>query len=52
MLDSSGSHNLMHKVIMYQIQLEITRPCHDMYTFDSKKIPCLKLPKDLVVTLA
>lgn len=52
MLDSGASHNLMPKVIMDQLQLEITRTYHDLYTFDSKKVPCLGLIKDLVVTLA
>jgi len=52
MLDSRASHNLMPKVIMDQLQLEVTRTYHDLYTFDSKKVPCLGLTKDLVVTLA
>lgn len=52
MLDSGASHNLIPKVIMDQIQLQITRPYHDLYTFDSKKVPCLRLIKDLVVTLS
>ena len=52
MLDSRASHNLMPKVIMEQMQLHITRPYHDLYTFDSKKVPFLGLLKDLVVTLA
>lgn len=52
MLDSGASHNLMPKVIMEQLQLDITRPYHDLYTFDSKKVPCLGLIKDLVVTIS
>jgi len=52
MLDSRASHNLMPKVIMDQPQLEVTCSYHDLYTFDSKKVPCLGLIKDLVVTLA
>jgi len=52
MLDSGASHNLMPKVIMDQLQLQVTRNYHDLYTFDSKKVPCLGLIKDLVVTLA
>lgn len=46
MLDSGASHNLMPKVIMDQLQLQITRPYHDLYTFDSKNVPCLDLIKD------
>ena len=52
MLDFGASHNLMPKVIMDQLQLQVTRSYHDLYTFDSKKLPCLGLIKDLVVTLA
>jgi len=36
MLDSGASHNLMSKVIMDQLQLQITIPYHDLYTFDFK----------------
>ena len=52
MLDSGASHNLMPKVIMDQLQLQVTCSYHDLYTFESKKVPCLGLIKDLVVTLA
>ena len=52
MLDYGASHNLMLKVIMDQLNLEITQSYHDLYTFDSKRVPCLVLTKDLVVTLA
>ena len=52
MLDSGTSHNLMPKTIMDHLKLYITRSYHDLYTFDSKKVPCLGLIKDLVVTLA
>ena len=52
MLDSGASHNLMPKSIMDHLKLDITRSYHDLYTFDSKILPCLGLIKDLVVTLA
>ena len=52
MLDSKESHNLMPKTIMDHLNLDITRSYHDLYTFDSKRVPCLGLIKDLVVTLA
>ena len=52
MLDSRASHNLMPKTIMDHLKLDITRSYHDLYTFDSKRVPCLGLIKDLVVTLA
>ena len=52
MLDSRASHNLMPKNIMDHLDIEITKSYHDLYTFDSKRVPCLGLIKDLVVTLA
>jgi len=52
MLDSGASHNLMPKYIMDDLKLDITRSYHDLYTFDSERVPYLGLIKDLVVTLA
>jgi len=52
MLDFGASHNLMPKTIMDHLNLDITRSYHDLYTFDSKRVSCLGLIKDLVVTLA
>jgi hypothetical protein len=52
MLDSGASHNLMPKVIMEKLGLEITRPYQDLYSFDSRKVKCLGMIKDLVVNLA
>ena len=52
MLDSRASHNLMPKSIMDHLKLDITNSYHDLYNFDSKRVPCLGLVKDLVVTLA
>ena len=37
---------------MDQLQLQVTHSYHDLQTFDSKKVPCSSLIKDLVVTLA
>ena len=51
MFDSGASHNIMHKVIMDNLGLDITRPCKYMYSFDSRKVRYLGLIKDLVVTL-
>ena len=42
----------MPKYIMDHLKLDITKSYHDLYTFDSKRVPCLGLIKDLVVTLA
>jgi hypothetical protein len=52
MLDSGASHNLMPKIVMEKLGLQITRPYHDMYSFDARKVRCLGMIKDLVVHLA
>ena len=52
MLDSGASHNLMPKVIMERLVLEVTRPYKDLYSFDSSRVRCLGLIKDLCVKLA
>jgi hypothetical protein len=52
MLDSGASHNVMPKAIMDRLGLEITRPYGDLYSFDSRKVKCMGMIKDLVVNLA
>ena len=52
MLDSGASHNLMPKKIMEHLGLEIMRPYHDLFSFDSSKVPCIGLIKDLSVNLS
>jgi hypothetical protein len=52
MLDFGASHNMMPKVVMDQLGLDITRPYKDLFSFDSRKMKCLGLIKDLVVYLA
>ena len=52
MLDYGASHNLMPRVGLESLWLEITRPYKDFYSFDSRKVRCLGLIKDMVVTLA
>jgi hypothetical protein len=52
MLDSEASHNLMPKIIMEKLGLEITRHYQDLYLFDSRKVKCLSMIKDLVVNIA
>ena len=52
MLDSGASHNLMPRVVVESLGLEITRPYKDLFSFDSKKVKCLGLIKDMVVNLA
>jgi ribonuclease HI len=52
MLDSGASHNLIPNIIMEKLGLEITRPYQYLYSFDSRKVKCLGMIKDLVVNLA
>ena len=51
MLDSGASHNLMPKGVVESLGLEITRTYKDLYSFDSKRVKCLGLIKDMVVSL-
>ena len=51
MLDSGVIHNLIPKAIMESLGLKITRPYKYLYSFDSKKVKCLGIIKDLVITL-
>ena len=51
MFDSGASHNLMPKAIMEKLGLDITRKYHDLYLFDSCRVKCIGLIKDLVVSL-
>jgi hypothetical protein len=37
---------------MDRLGLEITRPYGDLYSFDSRRVKCMGMIKDLVVTLA
>lgn len=52
LLDSSASHNLMPKIVKGKLGLEIGRPYKYLYYFDSNKVRCVGLIKDLCVTLA
>jgi hypothetical protein len=52
MLDSGTSHNIMPKVVMEELGLEVTRPYKELLSFNSRKVKCLGLIKDLVVSLA
>jgi hypothetical protein len=52
MLDFGASHNVMAKSIMERLGLEITRPYGDLYSFDSRKVKCICMIKDLVINLA
>ena len=52
MLDSGASHNLMPKVIMDELGLDITKPYKNLFSFDLRRFKCLGLIKDLVMSLA
>jgi hypothetical protein len=45
LLDSGASHNLMPKVVMDELGLEITKSYHDLFSFDSQKFKCLGMIK-------
>jgi hypothetical protein len=51
LMDLGASHNLMPKTFMDELGLEITKAYHDLYSFDSTKVQCIGVIKDLVVTL-
>jgi hypothetical protein len=51
MLDSGVSHNLMPKAVMKKLGLEVTRPYKDLHSFDSGKVRCIGLIKDLCINL-
>ena len=51
MFDLEASHNLMSKAIMENLGLDITWKYHDLHSFDSGRVHCIGLIKDLVVSL-
>ena len=51
MIDTGASHNLMPKQVMDALGLDITRQYKDLYLFDSRRVRCLGLIKDLVISL-
>ena len=51
MFDSGASHNLIPKIVMDSLGLDITRPYKDLYLFHSRELKYLGLIKDLVVSL-
>lgn len=46
-----ASHNLMPKYVMEKLDLDITRPYKDLFSFDSSQVRCLGLTKNLCVSL-
>ena len=51
LLNIGASHNLMPKAVMEELGLDITRPYHELFSFDSRKVKFLGLIKDLSITL-
>jgi len=51
MLDSMASHNLMPKLVMEKLNLDITRPYKDLFLFGSSQVKCLGLIKYPCVSL-
>jgi hypothetical protein len=51
LMDSGASHNLMPKIVMEELGLEITKSYHDIYSFDSRKVKFLGFIKYLAVSL-
>ena len=52
MLDLGASHNLMPLSVMKELNLQITKPYRDLYSFDYKRVKCIWLIKNMVVSLA
>jgi hypothetical protein len=52
MLDYGASHNMMPKVVMDKLGLDVTRHYKNLYSFDSRKVKCIGLIKYLLITLA
>ena len=50
-IDYGAYHNLMPKEVVESLGLEVTRPYKDLYSFDYRRVKCLGLIKDMVVTL-
>ena len=51
LLDTGANQNLMPKSVTEELGLDINRPYHDLFSFDSRKVKCLGLIKDLAITL-
>jgi len=51
LMDSGASHNLMPKIVMEELGLEVTKNYNDLYSFDSSRVQCMGVIKDLVISL-
>jgi hypothetical protein len=50
LMESRESHNLIPKTFI-ELGLEGTKTYHDLYSFDSRKVKCLGVIKDLIISL-
>jgi hypothetical protein len=50
-MDSGASQNLMPKIVMEELGLEVTKAYHDLYSFDSRRVQCHGVIKFLAVSL-
>jgi hypothetical protein len=51
MLEYGESHNLIPKIVMEKLGMEITRPYNDLYLLVARKVKCYVMTKDMVFTL-
>jgi hypothetical protein len=51
LMDLGESDNLIPKTVMEELRLEVTKDYHDLYSFDSRRVQCHGVIKDLVVNL-
>lgn len=51
MFCAGASHNLVPMSVMEKLDLDITKPYKDLFSFDSNQVRCLGLIKDLCVSL-
>jgi hypothetical protein len=51
LMDSGSSQNLLPNIVMDELGLEVKKIYHDLYSFDSRKVKCLEVIKDLAISL-
>jgi hypothetical protein len=51
LMDSGASHNHMPNIVMDELGLKVTKTYDDLYSFYSRKVECLGIIKDLIVSL-
>jgi ribonuclease HI len=51
LMDSGASHNIMPNTVMNELGLEVTKNYDPLYSFDFKKVKCIGVIKDLVLSL-